>query len=119
MGEAPWGVWHGSWAAPAPTPPRMPFDSVPEGKYVTLPEGGYRIHYHDQGSGPVVVFLHGSGNGASGYSNFKGNYPALVKAGYRVIVPDLIGFGYSDKPADVEYPLSFFVKCLKQALDAI
>ncbi len=91
---------------------------VPEGQYVTLPNG-YRIHYLDQGSGPVVVFLHGSGNGACGHSNFKGNYPELVKAGYRVIVPDLIGYGYSDKPADVEYPLSFFIECVKQALDAL
>ncbi|WP_165797297.1 alpha/beta fold hydrolase [Solimonas fluminis] len=91
---------------------------VPEGQYVTL-KNGYRIHYQDQGQGPVVVFLHGSGNGASGYSNFKGNYPDLAQAGYRCLVPDLIGFGYSDKPADVEYPLSFFVDCLKQTLDAL
>lgn len=91
---------------------------VPEGRYAKL-ANGRRIHYLDEGQGPVVVFLHGSGNGASGYSNFKGNYPALVKAGYRVILPDLVGFGYSDKPADVEYPLSFFVECVKQALDAI
>lgn len=91
---------------------------VPEGKYAKLPNGR-RIHYLDEGSGPVVVFLHGSGNGACGYSNFKGNYPALVQAGYRCIVPDLIGFGYSDKPADVEYPLSFFVECVQQTLDAI
>ena len=97
---------------PTPNPP------VPEGRYVTL-ANGYRIHYLDEGSGPVVVFLHGSGNGASCYSNFKGNYPALVQAGYRVILPDLICFGYSDKPTDVEYPLAFFVECLKQALDAI
>ena len=91
---------------------------VPEGRYAKL-ANGRRIHYLDEGQGPVVVFLHGSGNGASGYSNFKGNYPALVKAGYRVILPDLIGFGYSDKPADVEYPLSFFVECVKQTLDVI
>lgn len=96
----------------------MSHTPVPEGKYAQLPNG-YRIHYLDQGSGPAVVFLHGSGNGASGHSNFKGNYPELAKAGYRVILPDLIGFGYSDKPADVEYPLSFFVECLKQALDVI
>jgi 4,5:9,10-diseco-3-hydroxy-5,9,17-trioxoandrosta-1(10),2-diene-4-oate hydrolase len=91
---------------------------VPEGRYARL-ANGRRIHYLDEGQGPVVVFLHGSGNGASGYSNFKGNYPALVKAGYRCILPDLVGFGYSDKPADVEYPLSFFVECVKQTLDAI
>jgi len=91
---------------------------VPEGKYVQLPNGR-KIHYLDEGQGPVVVWLHGSGNGASGYSNFKGNYPAIAKAGFRCIVPDLVGFGYSDKPADVEYPLSFFVECVKQALDVI
>lgn len=91
---------------------------VPEGHYATLPNGR-RIHYLGQGQGPVVVFLHGSGNGASGYSNFKGNVPALVAAGYRCILPDLIGFGYSDKPADVEYPLSFFIECVKQTLDVI
>jgi 4,5:9,10-diseco-3-hydroxy-5,9,17-trioxoandrosta-1(10),2-diene-4-oate hydrolase len=91
---------------------------VPEGRYAQLPNGR-RIHYLDVGQGPVVVFLHGSGNGACGHSNFKGNYPALVKAGYRCILPDLVGFGYSDKPADVEYPLSFFVECVQQALSVI
>ena len=95
---------------------------VPEGHYATLPNGR-RIHYLDEGPrdtmAPVVVWLHGSGNGASGYSNFKGNYPAVAAAGYRCIVPDLVGFGYSDKPADVEYPLSFFVECVKQTLDVI
>lgn len=91
---------------------------VPEGKYASL-LNGRRIHYLDQGKGPVVVFLHGSGNGACGYSNFKGNYPHLVENGYRAIVPDLIGFGYSDKPTDVEYPLSFFIECVKQTLDSI
>ena len=95
---------------------------VPEGQYVTL-ANGYRIHYRDESLGgdgrrPVVVFLHGSGNGACGYSNFKGNIPALVQAGYRVITPDLIGFGYSDKPSDVEYHLDLFVACVKQMLDA-
>ncbi|MDD3765388.1 MAG: alpha/beta hydrolase [Nevskiales bacterium] len=95
-----------------------PVIPVPRGTEVTL-ANGYRINYIDQGSGPVVVFLHGSGNGASGYSNFKGNYPALVAAGYRCIVPDLIGYGYSDKPDHVEYPLSFFIECIRQLLDAI
>lgn len=95
----------------------VPQGPVPTGSFVTL-ASGHRIHYHDHGHGPVVVFLHGSGNGACGYSNFKGNYPVLAEAGYRCIVPDLIGFGYSDKP-DTDYPLSFFVDCLKQTLDAL
>ena len=88
---------------------------LPEGQYVTL-DNGHRIHYLDQGDGPVVVFLHGSGSGASGHSNFKYNYPWFVEQGFRVVVPDLIGYGYSDKPDDVDYPLDFFVECVHQTL---
>ena len=91
---------------------------LPEGAYADC-VNGHRIHYLDEGpaDGEVVVFLHGSGPGASGYSNFKGNYPALVAAGYRCIIPDLIGYGFSDKPTDVDHPLSFFVECVSQTLD--
>ncbi len=88
---------------------------LPEGHYAQC-ENGYRMHYLDEGEGEVVVFLHGSGPGASGHSNFKGNYPALVAAGYRCIVPDHIGYGFSDKPDDVDHPLSFFVECIRQTL---
>ena len=43
---------------------------VPEGRYADVGDG-LRIHYHDQGTGPVVLFLHGSGPGASGgFSDF-------------------------------------------------
>lgn len=91
---------------------------LPEGQYATL-ANGHTLHYQDLGSGPVVVFLHGSGSGASGHSNFKENYPLLVEQGYRVIVPDLIGYGYSDKPEDIDYHLDVFVECIKQLLDAL
>lgn len=91
---------------------------LPEGRYADC-ANGYRMHYIDQGEGPVVVWLHGSGPGASGHSNFKGNYPVIAAAGYRCIVLDIVGFGFSDKPDDVEYPLSFFVECAKQTLDVL
>ncbi len=91
---------------------------APEGQYVKLPNG-HRVHYLDYGKGPVVVFLHGSGSGAFGYSNFKGNFPHLVENGYRVILPDLLGFGYSDKPDNIEYPLALFAQCVTQMLDHI
>lgn len=91
---------------------------MPEGSYADLPNG-QRMHYQDIGTGPVVVFLHGSGSGASGNSNFKGNLPEMVAQGFRVIAPDLIGYGYSDKPDDVDYHLDFFVECIKQTLDII
>lgn len=91
---------------------------LPEGHYADC-ANGYRIHYLDEGpsDGEVIVLLHGSGPGASGYSNFKGNYPVFAAAGYRCIVPDLIGYGFSDKPTDVDHPLSFFAECIAQTLD--
>ena len=91
---------------------------LPEGNYAQC-ANGYKMHYLDEGEGEIVVFLHGSGPGASGYSNFKGNFPALVEAGYRCLIPDHIGYGFSDKPDDVDHPLSFFVQCIKQTLDCI
>ncbi|SDP01648.1 alpha/beta fold hydrolase [Pseudomonas jinjuensis] len=91
---------------------------LPIGHYVTLPSG-LRLHYLDEGQGPVVLWLHGSGPGASGYSNFKGNYPAFVEAGYRNIVLDLPGFGRSDKPDDGRYDLEFFVGTLRAFVKAI
>ena len=90
---------------------------LPQGHYADC-ANGCRMHYLDQGEGPVVVFLHGSGPGASGHSNFKGNYPEFVQQGYRCVVPDLVGFGYSDKPEARDYPLDFFAECVKQTLDA-
>jgi 4,5:9,10-diseco-3-hydroxy-5,9,17-trioxoandrosta-1(10),2-diene-4-oate hydrolase len=81
-------------------------------------EGGYEIHLKAVGEGPVVVFIHGSGPGASGASNFRQNYQAFVEAGYRVILPDLIGYGASSKPEGIDYTLQLFTDTLYQALRA-
>lgn len=89
---------------------------VPEGRYTDIGDG-LRVHYHEEGSGPVVVFLHGSGPGASGWSNFRRNYPYLVAQGFRVVVPDTLGFGHSSKPDDVDYTLDFLVGALERFLD--
>ena len=89
---------------------------IPEHKYVDLPNG-LRIHYNDAGrASRVAVFIHGSGPGASGYSNFKSNYEYLARQGWRCIVPDLPGYGLSSKPADKEYVLDFFVESLHEFL---
>jgi 4,5:9,10-diseco-3-hydroxy-5,9,17-trioxoandrosta-1(10),2-diene-4-oate hydrolase len=79
--------------------------------------GGYDIHLKEAGSGPVVVFLHGSGPGASGASNFRDNWQAFVDAGYRVILPDLIGYGASSKPEGIDYTLQLFADSVFEALD--
>lgn len=63
-------------------------------------EGGeLRLHYLDEGhrDAPVVLMLHGEPSWSYLYRKM---IPVVVKAGYRVIGPDLIGFGRSDKPTE-------------------
>src|SRR6202521_4692813 len=92
---------------------------IPVGKHARTAKG-YDIHYHEAGGGTdPVVFIHGAGPGASGYSNFKRNYPFFAEQGFRAIVPDLPGYGLSSKPEDVAYTLDFFVETLRGFLDAI
>ncbi len=96
----------------------MPTTPIPEDQYLTT-AGGLKIHYQDVGCGDPVVFFHGSGPGASGYSNFKANYPVFAQAGYRCLVPDLPGYGLSDKPADVQYINDFFIQALHDFVCAL
>ncbi len=48
--------------------------------------------------------LHGSGAGVSGWANWRGIMPMLAE-GFRVIVPDLVGFGYTETPDDLEFTI--------------
>ena len=57
---------------------------------------GWRMHYIDEGAGDPVMLLHG--NPTWGFL-YRRVIPPLVDAGHRVIVPDMIGFGLSEKPA--------------------
>jgi haloalkane dehalogenase len=61
--------------------------------------GDLRMHYVDEGpaDGEVVVLLHGEPTWSFLYRDM---IPVLAGAGYRVIAPDLVGFGRSDKPED-------------------
>ena len=90
----------------------------PFGKRLTLPSG-YELHYLEAGRGFPVVFVHGSGPGASAYSNFKQNAPALVQAGFRVLLPDMLGFGHSSKPQGIDYTLELFCTALREFLQAL
>lgn len=57
--------------------------------------GGVRLHVAEAGDGPLVVLLHGF---PEIWWAWRAQIPALAEAGYRVIAPDLRGFGASDKP---------------------
>jgi 4,5:9,10-diseco-3-hydroxy-5,9,17-trioxoandrosta-1(10),2-diene-4-oate hydrolase len=93
--------------------------SLPQHQHLRLPDG-LTLHYQELGHGPqTLLFIHGSGPGASGHSNFKFNYPWFAERGFRCIVPDLPGYGLSDKPADREYVLDFFVESLHAFIQAL
>ena len=61
--------------------------------------GNLRLHYLDEGpeNGEVILMLHGEPSWSYLYRKM---IPIAVAAGYRVIAPDLIGFGRSDKPTE-------------------
>jgi 4,5:9,10-diseco-3-hydroxy-5,9,17-trioxoandrosta-1(10),2-diene-4-oate hydrolase len=67
-----------------------------------------------------VVLLHGGGPGATGASNYVRNIDAFAAAGYRVVVPDMPGYGRSSKQLDQSDPfgdLAVFVRGLLDVLD--
>jgi len=63
---------------------------------------GHRMHYLAQGpaNGPVVVLVHGLGGSAEDWRELA---PYLARAGFRVYMPDLLGYGRSDRPQDFSY----------------
>jgi 2-hydroxy-6-oxonona-2,4-dienedioate hydrolase len=75
---------------------------------------GYMIRYLEDGppGGKILILLHGLGASAERWSSV---IPTLSRD-CRVIAPDIIGFGYSDKPA-VEYTMDFFIEFLRSFLD--
>ncbi|WP_326548402.1 alpha/beta fold hydrolase [Mycolicibacterium sp. ND9-15] len=74
------------------------------------------IFYAETGSGPAVVMLHGGGPGASGVSNYSRNIDALA-ARYRVIVPDMPGYGRSVKGVDQSDPFGYLADMIRGLLD--
>lgn len=73
----------------------MRFEYPFTSRYVTI--DGVRLHYLDEGQGPPVWLMHGNTSWSYLYRKI---IPLLVQAGYRCFVPDLMGFGLSDKPED-------------------
>ena len=86
------------------------FVRTPDEQFLNLPDFSYapnyidvdglRMHYVDEGpkEGQVVLLLHGQPDWSYLYRKM---IPLIVEAGHRVIVPDMIGMGRSDKPTDI------------------
>jgi haloalkane dehalogenase len=97
--------------------PDEAFAAVPgfpwEPRYAETPDG-LRMAYVDEGSGPVVLLLHGE---PSWSFLWRKVIPVLLDAGCRVVAPDLIGFGRSDKPtAQEDYSYARHVEWLRSVL---
>lgn len=104
---------------------------TPDDRFVDLPDypfapnyvevsdqdgGRLRVHYLDEGpaDGPVVLCLHGEPSWSYLYRKM---IPPLVEAGLRVIAPDLVGFGKSDKPTETgDYTYARHVAWMQEAI---
>jgi len=80
----------------------------------TMTLHGDRVAYRDEGAGEVLLLIHGMGGSSA---SWRAVVPMLAKK-YRVIAPDLLGHGQSDKPRG-DYSLGAFAVLLRDLLDAL
>lgn len=91
--------------------------SSPEvGKTVTA--NGIATNYLEAGSGDPVVFVHGSGPGVTAYANWRLVLPVLGER-FHCYAPDMVGFGFTERPDGVVYSLDTWVDQLAGFLDAL
>ncbi len=103
--------------------PDSQFENLPgysfEPHYVEIDDldgGTLRVHYLDEGpaDGSVVLVIHGEPTWSYLYRQV---IPLLVESGHRVIAPDLVGFGRSDKPTEQsDYTYARHVEWMRQVL---
>ncbi|MCA8093367.1 alpha/beta fold hydrolase [Burkholderia anthina] len=80
--------------------------------------GGLDTNYHDVGDGPPVLLIHGSGPGVTAYANWRLTMPALATQ-FRVIAPDMAGFGETERPSGYTYSMDNWVDHALGLLDAL
>ncbi|MEA5117495.1 MAG: alpha/beta fold hydrolase, partial [Propionicimonas sp.] len=80
--------------------------------------GDFQTNYHDEGTGFPVTLMHGSGPGVTAWANWRLVIPKLATQ-RRVIAPDMVGFGYTERPDDVQYGMDTWTKQVIDLLDAL
>jgi len=84
----------------------------------SIKTGTFNTNYHDTGEGSPVIMLHGSGPGVSAWANWRTVMPILSKT-RRVIAPDMVGFGYTDRPDGMVFDMDAWVKQTLDLMDAL
>jgi 4,5:9,10-diseco-3-hydroxy-5,9,17-trioxoandrosta-1(10),2-diene-4-oate hydrolase len=84
----------------------------------TVTVAGKPIFVSETGTGPAVVMLHGGGPGASGVSNYSRNIGALATH-FRLIVPDMPGYGRSVKGVDQDDPFGYLADMIRGLIDEL
>ena len=85
----------------------------------SITAAGIRTNYHDSGgAGTPVLLIHGSGPGVSAWANWRLVMPALAQQA-RVIAPDMVGFGYTERPQGFVYNMDAWVRQAVGLLDAL
>jgi 2-hydroxymuconate-semialdehyde hydrolase len=80
--------------------------------------GSFNTNVHDLGSGKPVLLVHGSGPGVSAFANWRLTMPVLAQT-RQVIAPDMVGFGFTDRPAGMTYTMDVWVQQALDLLDAL
>lgn len=84
----------------------------------TVLTGPVQTNYHDVGEGRPVLLLHGSGPGVSAWANWRLVLQGLAGE-FRLLAPDLAGFGYSAAPADMSFTRQSWLDQIVAFLDAL
>ena len=79
---------------------------------------GIRTNYLQEGEGEPVVLVHGSGPGVSAHANWRLTIPTLAQQ-FRVYALDMVGFGFTERPAHIDYNMQTWTDQLIGFLDAL
>jgi len=84
----------------------------------TIDVNGIKTNLHDIGTGPPVMLIHGSGPGVTAWANWRLVMPELSK-NYRVIAPDMLGFGFTERPTNTQCNVDRWINHAIGILDAL
>lgn len=84
----------------------------------TVDAAGIATNVHISGAGDPVLLLHGSGPGVTAWANWRLTIPVLAEH-YRVIAPDIVGFGFTERPDGICYDMPTWTGHVLGVLDSL